>query len=66
MFRDAFRIDNLLNDLNRNQAYLQLVFDIKCDIIDRKESKRMDTSLAILSILAIFSALINSHDYIAT
>ena len=66
MLRDAFCIDELLSEFDRNQEYLQKVFDTKCDIIDRMESKRMNGSLAVISILAIFSALIDGHDYIGT
>ncbi len=64
MLREAFCIDELYKEFERNQAYLQRVFDTKCDIIDRKESKSMNGSLAIISILAIFSALIDGHEYI--
>lgn len=66
MLRTAFGIQDLLEELKRNQEHLQTVFDTKCDIIDRTDSRRMDTSLAILSILAVFSAWIDGYDYIAT
>lgn len=66
MLRNAFRIKEQLEYMQRNQAQLQTVFDIKCDIIDRNDAKRMDTSLAILSILAIFSAWIDGYDYLST
>lgn len=66
MLRRSFRIKDQLDEMKRNQEQLQTVFDTKCDIIDRKDSKRMDTSLAIISILAIFSAWIDGYDYIAT
>lgn len=66
MLRNAFRIDDQLVFLHRNQAQLQTIFDIKCDIIDRRDSRRMDVSLAIISILAVFSAWMDGHDYIAT
>lgn len=66
MLRTAFGIADRLEELRRNQEHLQTVFDTKCDIIDRNDSKRMDTSLAILSILAVFSAWIDGYDYIAT
>lgn len=65
MLRRAFRIKEQLEFMQRNQAQLQTVFDTKCNIIDRNDSKRMDTSLAIISILAIFSAWMDGHDYIA-
>ena len=66
MLRQAFKLREQLEFMQRNQAQLQSVFDVKCDIIDRSDSKRMDTSLAIISILAIFSAWIDGYDYIAT
>ena len=66
MLRQAFKIKDQLAFMQRNQAQMQTVFDTKCDIIDRNDSKRMDTSLAIISILAIFSAWIDGYDYIAT
>ena len=63
---EAKQIKDQLAFMQRNQAQMQTVFDTKCDIIDRNDSKRMDTSLAIISILAIFSAWIDGYDYIAT
>lgn len=63
MLRKAFKIDDKLERMKRNQEQLQVVFDTKFDIIDRKDAKRMDTSLAVLSFLAIFSAWIDSYDY---
>ncbi len=66
MLREAFGIRDQLDAMKRNQEQLQTVFDTKCDIIDRKDSKRMDTSLAIISVLAIFSAWMDGYDYIAT
>lgn len=66
MLRDAFGIKSEIEEMKRNQEQLQITFDVKCDIIDRKDSKRMDTSLAIISVLAVFSAWIDGHDYIAT
>lgn len=47
MLRESFRIKDQLDEMKRNQEQLQTVFDTKCDIIDRKDAKRMDTSLAI-------------------
>ena len=66
MLRSAFRIEEKLEALRRDQDQLQTVFDTKCDIIDRQEAKRMERSLAVLSVLAIFSAWIDGHDYLAT
>ena len=66
MLRKAFGIKGQLEDMKRNQEQLQTVFNTKSDIIDRKDSKRMDTSLAIISVLAVFSAWIDGYDYIAT
>ena len=66
MLRKTFKINEQLKFMQRNQEQLQLVFDTKCDIIDRNDSKRMDTSLAIISVLAVFSAWIDGYDYIAT
>jgi len=66
MLRNSFEIKDQLDSMKRNQDQLQTVFDTKCDIIDRKDSKRMDTSLAIISVLVIFSAWIDGYDYIAT
>lgn len=66
MLRKAFKIKEKLEYMKRNQEQLQVVFDTKCDIVDRKDAKRMDKSLAILSILAIFSAWIDGYDYVST
>ena len=66
MLREAFRIKDQLEEMKRNQDQLQITFQTKCDMIDRKDAKRMDTSLAIISVLAVFSAWIDGHDYIAT
>lgn len=66
MLRTAFRIEEKLAQMQRNQEQLHRVFDTKCDIIDRRETKRMEKSLAVLSVLAVFSAWIDGHDYIAT
>ncbi len=65
MMRAAFKIDEQLLYMKRNQEQLQTVFNTKCDIVDRKNSKRVETSLAIISVLAIFSAWIDGHQYIA-
>ena len=64
MLRTAFSLKRHLEKMERNKAQLQAVFDAKCEIIDRKDSKRIDSSLAVLAVLAIFSALIDSFDYI--
>ena len=66
VLRSAFKVDEQLSCMRRNQEQLGRVFDTKCDIIDRKETKRMDKSLAVLSVLAIFSAWIDSYDYTET
>lgn len=66
MLREAFAIHELLDKMKRDQDQLQTVFGTKCDIIDRRESKRMDTSLAIISVFAVFSAWMDSYDYTAT
>ena len=65
MIRRAFKVKDQLENMHRNRDQLQVVFDTKCDMIDRSDSRRMDTSLAILSILAVFSAWIDGHDYIS-
>lgn len=66
VLRGAFKIQEKLAYLQRDQKQLKDIFDTKVDIIDRNESKRMDTSLAIISILAFVSALMDGHDYIST
>ena len=66
MLRKAFRIRGQLEEMKRNQEQLQITFQTKSDMVDRIEAKRMNTSLAILSVLAVFSAWIDGHDYIAT
>lgn len=66
MLRSAFKIDKKLEYMKRNQEQLQVVFNTKCDIIDRKDSKRIDKSLALLSVFAVFSAWIDGYDYIST
>lgn len=64
MLRNAFAIDQQLEKMERNKSQLQAVFDAKCEIIDRQQSKRVDTSLAVLAVLAIFSALMDCYDFI--
>jgi len=66
MLRGAFCIDRQLDNMYRNRAQLQTVFDTKCEMIDRTETKRMNTSLAILSLLAIISAWTDSYSFIET
>ena len=66
MLRDAFQLDQQLGWMQRNLDHMKLVFETKCDLIDRKESRRMDVSLGILSFFAVFSAWIDGHDYIST
>ncbi len=66
MLRKAFRISEQLEYLNRNQEQLKLVFDTKSDIADRTEAKRTNTALAIISVFAVFSAWMDSHDYLST
>ena len=66
MLRTAFRIKYQQECMHRNQEQLQTVFNTKCDIIDRRDSRRMNSSLAVISVLAVFSAWIDGHDYIAT
>lgn len=66
MLRGAFRVQQQLEIMQRNRDQLQTAFDTKSDIVDREESKRMDMSLAILSVFAVFSAWLDGHDYIAT
>ncbi len=65
MLRTAFKINEQLENMSRNREQLQISFDTKCEIIDRNDTQRMDLSLAILSILTIFSALMDSHAYVA-
>ncbi len=66
MIRKAFKVEDKHNYMQRNQQHMEMVFETKRNIVDRKDSKRMDTSLAIISVLAIFSAWIDSHDYVDT
>jgi len=66
MLRKAFKIGEKLERMKRNQEQLQVVFDTKLNIIDRKDAKRVDNSLAILSVLAVFSAWMDSYDYAST
>lgn len=64
MLREAFAIREQLEDMWRNQKQLKTVFETKSDLIDRKDSKRMDISLAVLSLLTVFSAWNDSYDYL--
>ena len=66
MLREAFKIKEQLEYMQRNQDQLQMVFDTKCDIIDRNDANRMNTSLAVISLLAVFSAWIDGYDYLST
>lgn len=66
LLRSAFRTDELLESMRRSQEHLQSVYETKSDIVDRRNSKRMDVSLAVISFLAVFSAWIDGHDYIGT
>ncbi len=65
MLRTAFKVKDQLDFMKRNQEQLQVSFDTKCDLADRRESKRMNTSLTIISILAVFSAWMDGHQYVA-
>ena len=64
MLRDAFKIDRQLEYMQRNQRELERAFDTKSDIVDRMESRRMNMALAALSILTVFSALVDCNQYI--
>lgn len=66
MLRNAFKIKAQLEYLQRDREQLQTSFNIKSNIIDREDTKRMDTSLAIISVLAIISAWLDAHDYLNT
>lgn len=66
MLRKAFKIESKHDYMQRNQQHMEMVFETKRNIVDRKDSKRMDTSLAIISVLAIFSAWMDSHSYVDT
>lgn len=66
VLRAAFRIPEQLERLKRSQSQLESVFRIKSDRIDRQSSSKMDTSLALISFLVVFSAWIDGHDYIGT
>ena len=66
MLRRAFKIESKHDYMQRNQQHMEMVFETKRNIVDRKDSKRMDTSLAIISVLAIFSAWMDSHSYVDT
>ena len=66
MLRTAFGTHKQLEFMQRNQQQLQLSFSTKCDYIDRNESNHMNTSLSIISFLAVFSAWIDSYDYVDT
>ena len=52
--------------MQRSQSQLESVFHVKSERIDRQATKKMDTSLAVISFLAVFSAWIDGHDYIGT
>ena len=66
IIRKAFKVEEKHNYMQRNQQHMEMVFETKRNIVDRKDSKRMDTSLAIISVLAIFSAWMDSHSYVDT
>lgn len=63
-YKGAYQM--LVNQAAITFAVDEVSFINREEIIDRKDAKRMDTSLAIISILAIFSAWIDGYDYIAT
>ena len=64
MLRRAFCIDRQVQRMARNREQMRAVFEAKCEIIDRNDSRRVDASLAILSVLAVFGALIDCYDFI--
>ena len=64
MLRRAFCIDRQVERMTRNREQMRAVFEAKCEIIDRSDSRRVDASLAVLSVLAIFGALIDCYDFI--
>ena len=60
---------SLLERLNEEaipQFYIELILfqEAAIDIADRKDSSRMNRSLAIISILAIFSAWVDSYAFV--
>ena len=64
MLRRAFCIDRGVERMTRNRDQMRAVFEAKCEIIDRSDSRRVDASLAVLSVLAVFGALIDCYDFI--
>ena len=64
MLRRAFCIDRQVERMTRNREQMRAVFEAKCEIIDRSDSRRVDASLAVLSVLAVFGALIDCYDFI--
>jgi len=66
MIREAFQIPQMLEQMQRTREHMQTVFDTTSEMIDRKDSIRVNSSLTIISMLAIISAWMDSYDYIAT
>jgi hypothetical protein len=64
MIRKAFKIDQKLAYLRRDQEQLQTVFRTKSNAIDREDSKREGNALALLAILAVFSAWCDSFSFV--
>ncbi|WP_444643972.1 hypothetical protein ACRQU7_04260 [Caproiciproducens sp. R1] len=57
MLRDAFRINEQLQRLERNQNQLQRVFDTQRDLLDRRDSSHLNHILLFLALLQVLPLL---------
>ena len=64
MIRDRFMLQHKRDTLKRNQEQLQLIYDIKSDKNDRANDRRVNSALAIISLLAIFSAWVDGMSFV--
>ena len=62
MIRSRFNISEKRETLKRNQEQLQLLYGTKNDKNDRENDIATSRTLALISMLAIFSALVDGHE----
>ncbi|MBW7571398.1 GNAT family N-acetyltransferase [Caproiciproducens faecalis] len=58
MLRNAFRIDEQLQRLERNQNQLQRVFDTQRDLLDRLDSSNLNYILLFFTLLQVLALLV--------
>lgn len=63
--REAFKIEDQRELLNRNLEQLQMIYDMRSDIIDKTESEILTTIGAILTVISVISLLLDSESHLS-